>query len=718
MNQKFKVTGMGCSACVAAVEKAVKSLDGISNVSVSLIENAMVVEFDETKLSNKEIIEAVKKAGYGADTEAEGKEKKEKKEKSVLMTRFLPSVIFLIPLVIFNLLFKSRLSGCFQCVVSLAILIINRTFFVKGFKSIIHRAPGMDALISIGAGISFIYSVYVLISGVSGMYFFESAGMIFTLITLGKALETNSKSHTMDAIKAMADLMPDTVTVIRENEERIITYEAIREKDVLVIKAGNSIPVDGTVIKGTGAVDKSAITGESLPEEIKEGDDVVSGSMCVDGYFLVEAQKVGNETVLYGIIDTVKRAAIEKTPIERTADKISGVFVPIVLLISVITFVGWMISGSDINFALKMAISVIVISCPCSLGLATPTAIMAGTGNAASHGILIRSGECLETAKNVTTVLLDKTGTVTEGELSVTNVMAVSEIPIEENMLMAAVLEAASDHPYAKAIRMEALKYVSAKEIMNHEIFNVKSIQGEGLKGVINEKPYCIGNEKLMNEEGISVEAFTNEIARFREAGKTVLFLASDKVDALFAVADKIRPDSKEAVSMLSKAGKKIVLLTGDNEKSAEAIAKEAGIPIVISDVLPDEKHEKVSVLIENGENVAMVGDGINDAAALMKANIGIAVGNGTKIAIDSADFILMKNSLKDVAYIFELSKRTMRVIKQNLFWALFYNCIGIPIAAGVFVNSLGLSLSPAIAAGCMSISSLFVVTNALRLRK
>lgn len=576
----------------------------------------------------------------------------------------------------------------------------------------------MDALISIGAGISFIYSLYVLISNVQGMYFFESAGMIFTLITLGKALEANSKEATMDAIKELSKLLPDTVTVIRDNEERTITYDAIKEKDLVIIKAGENIPVDGRIVKGSGTVDKSALTGESLPIEVNEEDSVISGSICVDGYLVVEAERVGDKTVLYGIIEMVKKAAIEKTPVEKLADKISGAFVPVVLTISIITFAGWLISGADINLALKMAISVIVISCPCSLGLATPTAIMAGTGNAAAHGILIKSGECLETARKVTTVLLDKTGTVTEGELSVCNVIPVSDKEFKENILMAAVLESSSNHPYAKAIRMEALKYVSPKEIMEYEADDVIFTQGAGLKGVIRGKTILCGNERLLEKEGLKTEDYSKEVNRLRSEGKTVLFLASDKVDAIIAIADRIREDSRQAVKRLIENGMKVVLLTGDDESTANAIAKEAGLCEVISGVMPKEKHKKVEEYKALGETVAMVGDGINDAPALVKADIGIAIGNGTQIAIDSADFILMKNSLMDVAYIFELSQRTMKIIKQNLFWALFYNCLGIPVAAGLLYNSLGIGLSPAIAAGLMSISSLFVVTNALRLRK
>ena len=724
MNQKFKVTGMGCSACVAAVEKAVKATEGVTNVSVSLLENAMTVDFDENTVNTGRIIDAVKGAGYGAEVDTGAIKNSKTKEKSVLITRFLPSLCLLLPLVYLNmgemlgLPVPGRISGYIQFVLALGILIIGRSYFIKGFKSIIHRAPGMDALISIGAGVSFIYSTYLLIIGSTGHFFFESAGMIFTLITLGKALEANSKAHTMDAIKALSELMPEVVTVIRDGEERVIGFEALQKGDTVLIRAGEGISVDGTVIKGNASIDKSALTGESIPEEAYVGDKVVSGSVVLDGFIMVEAEKTGTETTLYGIIDMVKNAASQKIPIERLADRISGFFVPIVVGISLLTLIIWLAVGKDFSFALNMAISVIVISCPCALGLATPTAVMAGTGNAARHGILIRSGECLETARNVDTVVLDKTGTVTEGELNVTDIVAAEGTDDKKMLLLAAVLEAGSNHPYAKAIRSKALDMYEPADIMAHFAKDVISIQGQGICGNIDEKPFFCGNEKLLHENGIKTDSLEKEAARLRGEGKTVLFFSGNNLFGLFAIADMVKEDSKEAITLMKSKGLDVILLTGDNRVTAEAIGREIGIDSIISEVLPNDKHNKIEELMKEGKHVAMVGDGINDAAALVKADVGIAVGNGTRIAIDSADFILMKNSVKDVAYIFSLSKKVLRIIKQNLFWAFIYNVIGIPIAAGALYSSFGITLTPMIAAGCMSISSLFVVTNALRLRK
>ena len=724
MNQKFKVMGMGCSACVAAVEKAVKATEGVTNVSVSLLENAMTVDFDDNVVDTGRIIDAVKGAGYGAEVDSGAIKKSKTKEKSVLITRFLPSLCLLLPLVYLNmgemlgLPVPGRISGYIQFVLAIGILVIGRSYFIKGFKSIIHRAPGMDALISIGAGVSFIYSTYLLIIGSKGPFFFESAGMIFTLITLGKALEANSKAHTMDAIKALSELMPEVVTVIRDGEERVIGFEALQKGDTVLIRAGEGISVDGTVIKGNASIDKSALTGESIPEEAYVGDKVVSGSVVLDGFIMVEAEKTGTETTLYGIIDMVKNAASQKIPIERLADRISGFFVPIVVGISILTLIIWLAVGKDFSFALNMAISVIVISCPCALGLATPTAVMAGTGNAARHGILIRSGECLETARNVDTVVLDKTGTVTEGELNVTDIVADAGTDDKKMLLLAAVLEAGSNHPYAKAIRSKALDMYEPADIMAYFAKDVISIQGQGICGKIDDKPFFCGNEKLLSENGIKTDSLEKEAARLRGEGKTVLFFSGDNLFGLFAIADMVKKDSKEAITLMKNRGLDVILLTGDNRVTAEAIGREIGIDSIISEVLPNDKHNKIEELMKEGKHVAMVGDGINDAAALVKADVGIAVGNGTRIAIDSADFILMKNSVKDVAYIFSLSKKVLRIIKQNLFWAFIYNLIGIPIAAGALYSSFGITLTPMIAAGCMSISSLFVVTNALRLRK
>lgn len=612
----------------------------------------------------------------------------------------------------------SKVNGYLQCALAFGILLINRTYFIKGYKGIIHRAPGMDALVSIGAGISFVYSICILIAGSEGPFFFESAGMIFTLITLGKALESNSKAHTMDAINALSEIIPDNVSVIRDKEELKVKHSALRKGDIVIARSGEGISVDGIVTKGEAVIDKAALTGESLPVEVKEGDSVISGSLVKSGYLQIEAEKVGSETTLSEIIETVKNAAIEKTPIERLADKVSGVFVPVILSLSLVTFVAWILISKDFPFSLKMAINVIVISCPCALGLATPTAIMAGTGNAAERGVVIKSSECLETARKVTSVVLDKTGTVTEGELKVTDVVAKEGIKKEELLLAAAVLESVSSHPYAKAIRECAVEFVSPKDIMEFSVSDFKQIMGKGLEGFISDTKYFCGNEKLFAENGVDYFAYEETISKLRKEGKTVLLFGDSEVKGIFAISDEIRKDSREAIDELKQRGLKIYLVSGDNKETTEAIARSAGISEVVSEVLPEKKHEIVEELMKRGECVAMVGDGINDAPALVKADIGISVGSGTGVAIDSADFVLMKNSLKDIPYIFSLSEKVMRIIKQNLFWAFFYNVIGIPIAAGVFIRPFGLEFNPILAAACMSISSLFVVLNALRLRK
>lgn len=721
MTQKFDVEGMGCSACVAAVEKAVKGLPGVSNVSVSLLDNAMTVDFDENTVSCKEIIDAVVDAGYEAkESSLASVVSNDKQKESMFKERFLPSLCFLIPLIylnmagMFNLPYPVKYSGYIQCVLALAILIINRIYFIRGYNSIVHKAAGMGALISIGAGVSFIYSVFLLIKGSTGPFYFESAGMIFTMITLGKSLEANSKAHTMDAINELSKLIPETVSVILDGVEVKKESRFLLTGETVVIRAGECIPVDGKVVKGEASVDKSALTGESIPEDVKEGSLVVSGSKVLDGYLWIEAEKTGADTTLYTIIEMVKEAASKKTPIERLADKISGIFVPIVLSISLVTFIAWLFVSKEFEFALNMAISVVVVACPCALGLATPTAVMAGTGNAARHGILIRSGECLETARKVTTVVLDKTGTVTEGELSVEHIV----LDNHELLLKVAALEATSGHPYAKAILSKATEEFESSMIMEQKTENVLSVLGQGMKGTVNGQQILCGNETLLKDNGAKPDGLLKEAEKYTEKGKTVLFFTDMSEYGFFVISDSVKKDSKEAVESLINQGIRVVMLTGDNQKTAEAISKEVGINEVISEVLPSDKHEVVKKLMDEGEIVAMVGDGINDAPSLAKADVGIAVGSGTQIAIDSADFILMKDSLKDVSFVLNLSRRVVRTIKQNLFWAFIYNCIGILLAAGIFYLPFGIKFTPIISAACMSCSSLFVVTNALRLRK
>lgn len=719
MTQKFDVTGMGCSACVAAVEKAVKGLSGVQSVSVSLLENAMTVDFDEKTVSSEDIINAVVNAGYEAKESSLASFVVKKPEESMFKKRFLPSLCFLIPLMylnmaeMFGLPYPKNISGYIQCILSLAILLINRIYFIRGYNSLVHKAAGMGALISIGAGVSFIYSVYLLIIGSKGPFYFESAGMIFTMITLGKSLEANSKAHTKDAINELAALIPETVSVVIDGKEVKKESRFLLKGETVIIRAGECIPVDGKILKGEASLDKAALTGESLPEDVKEGDLVVSGSKVLDGYLYIEAEKTGAETTLYSIIEMVKEAASKKTPVERLADKISGFFVPVVLSISFVTFIAWLIFGKNFEVALNMAISVVVVACPCALGLATPTAIMAGTGNAAKHGILIRSGECLETARKVTTVVLDKTGTVTEGELSVEEIVFEKKETVNEVLLKVAALEATSGHPYAKAI-VSKVGY----DVINQKTENVEYISGQGMKGFVDGQEILCGNRKLLAENGLRPEALLDRATEYTSKGKTVLFFTNRTDYGFFVISDSVKKDSKEAVESLLKQGIKVVLLTGDNKETAEAISKEIGITEVYSEVLPKDKHEVIEKLMNSGEIVAMVGDGINDAPSLAKADVGIAVGSGTQIAIDSADFILMKDSLLDVSYALNLSKRVFRTIKQNLFWAFIYNCIGISLASGIFFVPFGIKFTPIISAICMSLSSLFVVTNALRLRK
>lgn len=578
----------------------------------------------------------------------------------------------------------------------------------------------MDALISIGAGVSFLYSLYLLISGSTGPFYFESAGMIFTLITLGKALESNSKESTMDAINALSKLMPDKALVERAGKEISVGIKEVKVGDIVVVKAGESICVDGTVIYGTASIDKSHLTGESLPEEIGIDGEAVSGSMVLSGYIKIKALKVLEETTLSKIIEMVKDTASKKTPIERIADKVSGYFVPIVLGISFVTLAVWLFWGRSFDFSLNMAISVVVISCPCALGLATPTAIMTGTGNAARNGILIKNPECLEIAKNITTVVFDKTGTITKGKYTVSLVEAEKKEDEEKMVLLAAALEATSNHPYAKAICDKAVEYFEASTVMDQKLTDLTMIPGRGLLGKVNGETVIVGNEKHILEKGISFknDAIIKKATSMYKEGKTVLYVATNYLLGFFVLEDALREDSKETIEKLKAQGKKVVLLSGDNKSTSEAIGKQVGIDKVISEVLPDEKIEVICKLQNEGEKVAMIGDGINDAAALIKADVGISVGNGTQIAIDSADFILMKESIVDVGYVFSLSKRVMKTIKQNLFWAFFYNVVGIPLAAGALVIPFGITLTPIIAAACMSVSSLFVVTNALRLRK
>ncbi len=631
------------------------------------------------------------------------------------------------------------LSCYIQFVLAAAILYINRIFFKKGVMGIINRAPGMDTLISIGAAAAFLYSTSLIIkniittkqflfekilsmnnSGSMGhtMYFFESAGMIFTLITLGKMLEANSKAHTMDAINALSKLSLGKVTVLRDGEERTILSEAVRVGDLVYIREGDKIPADGTVTEGFGAVNKAALTGESVPEEVTGSDKVMAGSICVSGFFKFTVDKAGEDTTLSSIIRLVKEAAVKKAPVQLLADRIAGFFVPIVSGISLITFIVWLCMGYPMSDAINFAISVLVISCPCALGLATPAAVMAATGNAAGNNVLIRSSECLETANLIDTVVIDKTGTLTTGIISVTDADACDGTDINEAMLKTLSLEAGSSHPYAEAVRSYALEKFGISKA-DKTADDIETIPGRGIKGIIDGAEYIIGNQKFLEEKKIEIPADRLEAAEaMMHEGKTVLFMGSSKCELILGLKDTVKPDSLNAIEHFKKIGITPILATGDSDVTAKVMAEELGISEYYGGILPADKHDIIDKLQSEGRKVAMIGDGINDAPALVKADLGIAIGRGSDIAIDSADVILMKDSLSDAAYVIELGKRTLKVIKENLFWAFFYNVIGIPIAAGALFIPFGVKLSPAIAAACMSLSSLFVVTNALRLRK
>lgn len=747
---RLSVTGMTCSACSAHVEKAVNALDGVSSAAVSLMTNSMSVKYDEKKLSIDDIISAVKKAGYGAYEKTDGANTAKSTDTKdpvsehlkELKTRLIVSFIFLIPLFYVSMGHmmglplphflhgdKNAVSFAFlQFLLTLPILYINRSYFKVGFKTLYHRAPNMDSLIAIGSSAAVIYGIIALFKIGSAMgsgdmatvsrysmdLYFESAGMILTLITLGKYLETRSKQKTSEAVSKLASLSPKFATVIKDGTETTIPTEQVSVGDCVVVKPGESIPVDGIITQGTTSVDESAITGESIPVDKAVGDTVVSATINTTGYIQLKATQVGNETTIAKIVRLVEDAAASKAPIAKIADKVSGIFVPVVITIAVLSAIVWLIFGQSVEFALSNAIAVLVISCPCALGLATPVAIMAGTGKAAQYGVLIKSAEALEITRSVDTVVLDKTGTVTNGKPVVTDVTAFE--PFDENKLisLAASLEKYSEHPLAKAV-------VDYADSLNAELFDTEefeSLTGMGITAKQNGHILSAGNEKLMSKQGVDFNIFKLQADKLSSEGKTPLFFAiDDKAIGIIAVADTIKPTSPAAVKELVNMGIDVIMLTGDNERTAAAIQKQAGIPHVKAQVMPHEKEQFVAKLKDEGKCVAMVGDGINDAPALMRADVGIAIGAGTDIAIDSADIVLMNSDLTSVCTAIQLSRKTVRNIKENLFWALFYNSIGIPLAAGVFFPIFGWQLNPMFAAAAMSLSSVCVVTNALRLR-
>lgn len=747
MKQKFDVTGMTCSACSAHVEKSVSKLEGVQCVNVNLLQNSMVVEYDDNALGTTDIIHAVESGGYGASVQGETKTQETPKnvaaeEMHHMKRRLIASFCFLIPLFYISMghMMGAPLPAILlgdenvmifaltQLFLTIPVLIINKKYFVVGFKALWNKAPNMDSLIALGSAASVVYSVFAIYSMAYAMghedlmtahhygmvLYFESAAMILTLITVGKYMETRSKGKTSEAISKLMDLAPKTATVLRGGVEQEIPVEDVVTGDTIIVKPGQRIPVDGKIIEGFSAVDESAITGESIPVEKQVGDTVIGATVNKSGYFRMTATRVGKDTTLSQIIALVEEAGASKAPIAKLADKVSGVFVPVVITIAVLAAVIWFVAGNQpFSFALSIGIAVLVISCPCALGLATPTAIMVGTGKGAEYGILVKSAESLEIAHQVQTVVLDKTGTLTEGKPVVTDVVLAKGILRNRLLKQAAAVEALSEHPLAEAI----VAYAKEKEVAFEKAENLTATAGQGVEADVAGKHILAGNLKMMQERGIQLGEWEAKAVELAEAGKTPLFFAENETFlGIVALADTLKPTSKAAVDAFHQMGIEVVMLTGDNKRTAEAIARELDIQ-VIAEVLPQDKEREVRRLQEQGKKVAMIGDGINDAPALMRADVGVAIGAGTDVAMESADIILMKSDLMDAVTAIELSHATIRNIKENLFWAFFYNACGIPLAAGVFYPFLEWKLNPMFAAAAMSFSSAFVVGNALRLR-
>ena len=748
--EKFTVTGMTCSACSAAVERAVGQVQGVSSVNVNLLANSMVVEYDEGVLQPSSIIAAVSDAGYSASLAGQspaqtqsGKVSQIEDEIAHMKRRVVISLVFMVilmyvamgpmlglPVPAFLLgLENAGTMALVQLLLTLPVLYVNRQYFQMGLKTLWKRSPNMDSLIAIGSGAAVLYGVFALFRIVYGLghgqldlvaryshdLYFESASMILTLITLGKFLEARSKGRTSDAIAKLMDLAPKTATVIRSGQEVEIPVAELVVGDIIVIRPGESIPVDGVIVEGSSAVDESAITGESIPVAKTVGDQVISATLNKAGSFKFEATRIGEDTTLAQIIRLVEEAGASKAPIAKLADKISAVFVPVVIAIALVSFGVWLLLGYSFEFALTTAVAVLVISCPCALGLATPVAIMVGTGQGALHGVLIKSAEALETAHSVDTVVLDKTGTITEGKPQVTDVIPAAEVTAAELLRIGASLERPSEHPLAEAIvakaNQEGLELASVEEFL--------AVPGRGIQAKLGETTYLAGNLAFMQEHGIALGELEAQADKLAEQGKTPMYFAdAHRVLGIIAAADVVKPSSRQAIAELRELGLEVAMLTGDNRRTAEAIRRELNLGAVLAEVLPEDKEREIRRLQEEGKTVAMVGDGINDAPALTRAHVGIAIGAGTDVALESADIVLVKNDLRDVVTAIKLSRATLRNIKQNLFWAFFYNSLGIPLAAGLFYPLLGWRLSPMYAAAAMSLSSIFVVTNALRLRR
>lgn len=770
MKERFDVTGMTCSACSSHVEKSVGKLTGVENVSVNLLTNSMQVEFDENKLDTAGIIKAVEDAGYGAavkdghaksGTKTSGQSDSQENsglsavEQNVknMKKRLIVSLIFWIPLMYvsmghmiyqwlnipmppFTMNFlhgnENAITYAFtQFLLLLPILIANQKYFKNGFKTLWHRSPNMDSLIAIGAGAAILYGIFAIyrigyamghgdmmvVHQYAHDLYFESAGTILTLITIGKYLETKSKGKTSEAITKLLNLAPKTVTAVRDGVEQVVDAADVEKGEIFLVKPGESVAVDGIVLEGKSSFDESAITGESIPVPKQEGDTIVSASINKSGLIRAKATKVGEDTTIAQIIRLVEEASSSKAPIAKMADKIAGVFVPAVITIALITGVIWLISGATFEFAMSTAIAVLVISCPCALGLATPVAIMVGTGKGAENGILIKSGDALETAHQIDTVVLDKTGTITQGKPVVTDIICAAGKNADKTQLLqiAGSLEKGSEHPLAEAI----VNYCLTNNISLEKVTDFNALFGKGIEGTMSGTHYYAGNEKMMEEKGISLSTEQkNQIQALAKQGRTPLLFADEKQFlGIVAVADVVKPTSKEAVQKFRDYGIHVIMLTGDNEVTAQAIKEQVGIDEVVAGVLPTQKEEKISALKQAGHKVAMIGDGVNDAPALASADVGIAIGAGTDVAIESADIVLMKNDLLDAVGAVKLSKAVIRNIKENLFWAFFYNSIGIPLAAGVLYPLFQIKLNPMFGAAAMSLSSVCVVSNALRLR-
>ncbi len=748
--ETYNITGMSCASCSAAVTRAVEKLEGAKDVNVNLMQNKMTLELSDG-LTDEMVIKAVEDAGYGASVKKDIKSDSSKKQTDVasdyateLKLRAIVSFIFMVPLMYFGMggMFNAPFPKAFmgdggklllaltELLLVIPIIFTGRKFFISGFKHLFKRNPNMDTLIAIGSGTSFLYSIYSLymlayfisIGDVKssmpfGMnLYFDTAGTILTLITLGKYLEARSKKKTTEAISKLVNLIPDKAVILRDGVESEVLVSEVVAGDIVVVKAGETVPVDGVVVNGSGAVDEAMVTGESIPVEKNTDDRVTGGTISRSGYFTFRATNVGEDTALYKIISLVEEAAGSKAPISRLADKISGVFVPVVLCISFLTFIIWLFVRGDFSFALNMAVAVLVISCPCALGLATPAAIMAGTGKGAEKGIIIRNVVSLEVAHKIDTVVLDKTGTITEGRPKVTDVFVYGIIE-DEFISLAATLESASSHPLANAVT----EYAKAKNIEIKRAETLETIEGRGIAGEINGQALYAGNAAYMEELGITDNGFKAKADELHNIGKTVLYFARGKekkeLIGIIAVADVIKEGSKEAVKELNQIGIDVVMLTGDNERTAIAIGRETGVNRVVAEVKPADKEAEIRRLKEQGKTVMMVGDGINDAPALAGADVGVAIGTGADVAVDTADIILMHSDLRDVPYAILLSNEVVKKIKENLFWALFYNALCIPVAAGVFFAAFGLRLNPMIGALAMSFSSVFVLSNSLRLR-